>query len=366
MDAMKWSSRKVTFVNSVLFAYLLMTMLAMFVLTSSSFADEKADNSSNSTIQNIGVKNPATDLWRAVRKRNLDSSQGLFSTNQVRGAGTLINTKGSQWSKLRSQQLIPYGGYFILGVIGFLALLMVFIRKRKIPNGRSGKVIPRMSSIQRISHWLMTILVGFMAITGLLLLFGRFVVIPLVGADAFSPLASASKEGHNLFGPLVIVSLLLMLVYFIRHNLPAKGDIKWLLTAGGIFSKKHVKVGFFNAGEKFLFWATILLGVILSVTGLLLLFPYYEQTINLTQISLVIHAIAALLLIALVLGHVWMVRTVEGTLDAMITGDVDENWAKAHHSRWVEEAAEGTDSDSALEAKNKAEASAQSNHGGAY
>ena len=295
---------------------------------------EKVSNNNVTIIQQIELKNPGTDLWRAVRQRNTD----IKGLSQVRNAkaGTLINTKGNQWRKFRREWLLPYGGYFIVGITGLLVLLLLLVKKRKIPNGRSGNTIKRMSTIQLISHWFMVALIGFMSLTGLLLLFGRFVFIPLMGAETFSPIASASKEGHNLMGPLVILSLLFMFVYFIKHNWPAKGDLKWLFSAGGLFSKKHLKVGFFNAGEKLLFWLTILLGVALSVTGLLLLFPYYELTINQTQLALLIHAIAALVLIALAFGHIWMVLTVEGTIDAMKDGNVDKNWAKSHHSGWYE------------------------------
>ena len=316
--------------------FILLVMSLVSLAGSTLFAADSL--AENNAAESIRIKNPASDLWRAVRNREFDGATNFSGSSQIKNpnSGLLINAEGNEWRKLRRQKLLPYGAYFLIGVVGLLILLIVFIRRRKIPEGRSGNVIPRMSSMQRISHWLMASLIGFMAMTGLLLLFGRFVVIPLIGVEAFSPLASASKEGHNLFGPLVIVSLVLFLIYFIRHNWPAKGDLKWLLTAGGLFSKKHLKIGFFNTGEKLLFWGTIVLGLVLSATGLLLLFPSYQETVNFTQLALVIHAIAALLLIALAFGHIWMVRTVEGTLDAITTGDVDENWAKAHHSEWAE------------------------------
>ena len=318
-----------------IFSIVLLVMMVIS-LTSPVLAAEENTQAKKIDEQTIKIKNPATDLWRAVRQREFSGAEAINSTSQIKtpNAGSLINTEGNKWRQLRREKVIPYSAYFITGVVGLLLFLLIIIRRVKIPNGRSGKLVPRMTMMQRISHWLMALLVGFMALTGLLLLFGRLAIIPLIGAEAFSPMASASKEGHNLFGPLVIISIFLMLIYFIRHNWPAKFDFKWLLTAGGLFSRRHLKIGFFNAGEKILFWATIILCIVLSVTGLLLLFPYYEETVKLTQLALVVHAIAALLLIALALGHVWMVRTVEGTLDAMTSGNVDENWAKAHHSEW--------------------------------
>ncbi len=282
----------------------------------------------------IQIKNPGADLWRAVRQRN-EVVKGKTQVKSLK-AGTLIDTKAYQWREFRYQWLLPYGGYFLLGVFGFLLLLFLLIRKRKIPKGRSGKTVSRMSVMQRVSHWFLVLLVGFMASTGLLLLFGRFAVIPLIGVQAFSPIASASKEGHNLFGPLLVVAIVMMLVYFIRYNFPAKVDFKWLVTLGGLLTKKHVETGFFNAGEKVLYWAVIFLGVILSVTGLILLFPVFEETASLSQLVISIHAIAALLLVALAFAHIWMVLKVEGTIDAMNTGNVDDNWAKTHHSLWYE------------------------------
>lgn len=313
-------------------------LIALSIISPLTYAAETVEaksigNNKAIVIQQIGVKSPGTDLWRQVRQQDAN----IVGLSQVKTpkAGILIDTKGNDWRKFRRQWLLPYGGYFLIGVTAFLALLFLLVRRSKIPGGRSGNKVRRMTSMQIISHWFLVALIGFMSLTGLLLLFGRF-IIPLMGAEAFSPIASASKEGHNLMGPLVVVSLILMIAYYMRYNWPAKGDLKFLFTLGGLLSKKHLEVGYFNAGEKVLFWLTVILGIILSASGLLLLFPYYEQTIGRTQIALLIHAIAALILIAMVFGHIWMVITVEGTLDAMKDGNVDENWAKSHHSSWYE------------------------------
>lgn len=350
----------------------IMLMLLSFNINSLSAAENVQDSNANLvnavSAQQDGVKSPGSDLWRNVRQRNATIS----GSTQVKGAksGTLIDTKGNEWRKVRRELLVPYGGYFLLGALGVIALLFIFIKRQRIPNGKSGKTVTRMSNMQMITHWFLVVIVGFMSITGLLLLFGRFVIIPIMGLEAFSPIASASKEGHNLMGPLLIISLLMMLFYYLRHNFPAKGDLKWLFTLGGIFSKKHLEVGYFNAGEKILFWATIILCTLLSISGLLLLFPYYEPTIERTQLALLIHAIAALAIIAMVFGHIWMVYTVEGTFDAMNTGEVDENWAKSHHSRWYKEktkTAEVEDTDAISTSENDAGGKPSSkNEEGAY
>ncbi len=320
----------------VVFSLILLVMHIAPAISPMAYAAERADKT-----EAIGVKNPATDLWRAVRQRQFNGDVDINTSSQVKGvnSGLLINAEGDKWRHLRKQKLIPYSAYFILGVIVCIALLFPIIRRVKIPNGRSGKKVSRLSGMQRFSHWFMVVLVVLLAFTGLLLLFGRHLIIPLIGGSSYSFLASISKTLHDLIGPVLILSLLMMLIYFIRHNLPARGDFKWLLTAGGLFTKKHLKNGFFNAGEKILYWVTLILGMVLSVTGLMLLFPSFELTTNNSQLALIIHAVTALLLIALALAHIFMSIKIEGTIEAMTKGNVDENWAKGHHSRWYEDQA---------------------------
>jgi formate dehydrogenase subunit gamma len=52
----------------------------------------------------------------------------------------------------------------------------------------------------------------------------------------------------------------------------------------------------------------------------------------------VIHALIAMLLISVMMAHIYIGSIgMEGAFDAMGTGEVDLNWAKEHHSLWVEE-----------------------------
>ena len=351
-----------------LLSFVFLTLSFLMPAYAADTSDAEGAGSNNTSLnqqsvnQQFGVKSLGTDLWRDVRRRDTN----IIGISQESGlkSGILIDTKGNEWRKFRLEWLLPYGGYFLVGALAFLGLLFLLVRKSRIPGGRSGKKVRRLSSMQIISHWFMVALIGFMSLTGILLLFGRTLIIPLMGADAFSPIASASKESHNLMGPLVVVSLLLMLAYYLRYNWPAKGDLKWLFTLGGLLSKKHLEVGYFNAGEKILFWTTIVLGIILSVSGLLLLFPYYEPTIERTQLALLIHAIAALILIAMAFGHIWMVLTVEGTIDAMKDGKVDENWAKSHHSRWYATASKSETADT--ETTESEAGNSETNKEGAY
>jgi formate dehydrogenase subunit gamma len=284
----------------------------------------------------IMVPNPAADLWRAVRQREAPAA----GSTQVEGVqtGVLIDRRGEDFRNYRRQDFIS-GAALVLGGFAGAVLLFFLLRGRiRVPGGRSGKSVLRFTDFERTVHWLAAILFIFLALTGLTLLFGRFVVLPVFGAEAFSLIASASKEGHNLFGPLFLVSLILLFICFATRNMPARGDLRWLAKGGGIIGSQHLSAGFFNALEKIWFWAVIVLGLVCSISGLVLLFPVFGQGREIMQLALIIHGIAAVLFIGGSFGHIY-IGTIgtEDSLESMTTGYVDENWARAHHDRWLAE-----------------------------
>jgi formate dehydrogenase subunit gamma len=292
------------------------------------------------------VPNPGADLWREVRQREAP----VTGTTQVKGVdtGVLINIRGEQWRQFRMQTLLPAGGMVLGAVVGLIALFYLVRGTIRVPGGRSGKRIQRFTEYDRILHWSTVFLFYLLAVTGLVLLYGRFLLIPLLGPDGFAVTASACKEAHNLFGPLFFVVLVLLVINFIRSNLPKWVDIKWLLKGGGLFGG-HASAGYFNGGEKIWFWLVTLFGLAICVSGFVLLFQNFDQGRQLMEISHVIHSSLALLLVAGSFGHAYIgTLGMEGSLESMTTGSVDANWAKAHHDLWMEErAAKGLDENAA-------------------
>lgn len=285
----------------------------------------------------IMVPNPASDLWRAVRQRDAPAA----GTTQARGVetGVLIERSGDDFRNYRRNDFIGLAGLFVAAAAGVVLLFYLIRGRIPIPDGRSGKRIKRFPDIDRTLHWFTAILFIFLALTGLTLLFGRFVLMPLFGAEVFSIIASASKEGHNLFGPLFLIAIMSLLVRWAARNLPARGDLKWLIKGGGIIGNAHVSAGFFNTGEKIWFWSVMVLGLTVSISGLVLLFPVFGQGREIMQLALIVHGIAAVLFIAGSFGHIYIgTLGTEGSLESMTTGYVDENWAKGHHDRWYAEA----------------------------
>lgn len=290
-----------------------------------------------SGISDVRVLNPGGELWRDVRQRTAPIS----GKTQIKGVdtGVLINSNGDRWRHFRINQLIPIGGYVLGGVL--LALLLFYMIRGKVPveGGLSDRKLLRYSNYERTIHWFIAGVFIFLGLSGLILLFGRPVLIPLIGKEAFSVLASAAKEGHNLMGPVFLLALILIFVRFVRRNIYQKGDLTWLLRGGGVIGKKHVPSNFFNMGEKTLFWMLVFVGGTIIVSGFVLVSPSLGHTREWMELAHVGHAIGALLMIAVIFGHIYIGTVgMEGAIEGMKTGYCDLNWAKEHHDFWANEA----------------------------
>lgn len=299
--------------------------------------------------QAVEDSNPRANYWRAVR----GGDQGYTSV-QGDETGVLMQNGGQNWRQLRNGPIATIGGWGLFVIV--LAIALFFGLKGPVPldNGRSGRTVARWSAANRVLHWYTAILFIILAITGLSLLFGRAVLIPLLGPEGFAAWADISKGLHNYLGPAFSLGVLLILIFWARYNLPEKGDWEWLTQGGGLIGKgKHPPAGRINAGEKILTYGGMLtVGVAVVVTGFILDFPNYGQTRELMQTASIIHAITSVIWVALMLGHIYLGSVgVEGALDGMSNGRVDENWAKQHHSLWYEEARkEGTQASVASDA----------------
>ncbi len=284
----------------------------------------------------VSSQSLGADLWREVRQRDLQSS----GVSQVKGvdSGILINAHGDQWARFRTSKLTTYGSIALAAMFGLVFLFYVIRGKIGIEGGFSGNMVQRFTDYQRIAHWTLAIVFLFLAITGLILLLGRPLLIPLFGKGVFSILASASKEGHNLFGPLFLVSLLMMLFSYVSRNIYEKGDLTWLLRLGGSIGDGHVSTGYFNMGEKIWYWIVILIGLVVALSGLILVSPNFGQGRVIMELSHITHTIGALALIVFSVAHIYLGWIgSEGAMEGMKTGYVDASWADAHHDRWGKE-----------------------------
>ena len=253
-------------------------------------------------------------------------------------AAVLIQPMGRTWDYFHEVLLHWGGAIVILGMIVLLALAYMILGKIPIAKGRSGRTIIRFKAFERFSHWLTAVSFVLLGLTGLNITFGKIVLLPLVGRDAFGEISQAAKYVHNFTGFAFIVGLVLIIVIFFRDNLWEPVDLEWVKQGGGFIKGKHAPAGRFNLGEKLVYWLSLAAGIAVSLSGLLLLFPFYGTNIADMQLGQVVHAVVAVLFIALILGHIYIgTLGMEGAFEAMGTGEVDLNWAKEHHDRWVAE-----------------------------
>ncbi len=296
-----------------------------------------------------------TEIWRQVRR----GVQGTVSIPDP-NAAQLIQSEGESWRAWRNGPLSTIGGWSLLGMVILLALFFALRGRIKIDAGAAGTTVERFNAIERFAHWLTAVSFIVLAITGLNLLYGRYVLLPILGPEVFSAISVAGKYAHNFIAFPFMLGVVMMVVLWLRHNIPNRHDLIWLSKAGGLFTKGvHPPSKKFNAGQKVIFWVVVIGGLSISLSGISLLFPFefkmFEGTYavlnvfgaglpeTLTpmqemQLSQLWHTVVGLFLIAVVLAHIYIGSIgMEGAFAAMGSGMVDENWAREHHNLWMAE-----------------------------
>jgi formate dehydrogenase subunit gamma len=276
-------------------------------------------------------------FWRDVR----EGDRNAYQTTQVRGIETniLIQNEGEMWRRIRNGPVTVYGGWLL--VLVFLACMGFYWWRGKLTvhEPPTGRVILRFTSWERIVHWTTAICFVILAVSGIFMLFGRYVILPLFGYTIFSFLTIIGKNLHNFVGPLFVVCTLVMIVTFFRDNLWRAVDWAWLRRFAKYLRGQHVPAGKYNAAEKLWFWSGVFLaGIAVSATGLVLDFPNFLQGREAMQTANILHAIAAIGFMAFGIGHIYLGTIgMEGAYDAMRHGSVDETWAKEHHDIWYQQ-----------------------------
>ena len=253
-------------------------------------------------------------------------------------AAVLIQPNGRVFEYFHSgaQRWID-GGMVVVAVLAMAALYMFAGTMKYKPDSR-GRTMQRFTVFERFVHWLTASTFVLLALTGLNLVLGRVLLQPLIGDAAFYQITLLGKLAHNFFGFPFIIGLLLMSVQWLRENLPRAADLAWLKALGGMFGGPHPPAWKFNAGQKMIYWLAVSGGGLLCLTGLALIFPFYVTGILGMQLMQVLHSTTAGVMIAVVIGHVYLGSVgVQGSFGAMSRGRVDVNWAQTHHPLWVKQ-----------------------------
>jgi formate dehydrogenase subunit gamma len=285
-------------------------------------------------------------FWRAVRESGINegytslpgAEMGTLIQPFAQYPGSRFTTAGEAWRQVRNQWIIPYGGALLAIVV--LAIALFYWRRGPLGGHLpdTGRQIERFTYFERAAHWSVAITFVILAVSGLIMSFGKFFLLPIIGSTLFGWLTYALKNAHNFAGPVFAVALVIFIFTYLRDNLPRAGDLAWLAKGGGMFGGKELPSHRFNAGEKIVFWGgVIVLGLVVVGSGLVLdkLIPGMQYTRSDMQVTQMIHAVASVLMMAMFCGHIYLGTIgMKGAYEGMRTGYVDEAWAKEHHGFW--------------------------------
>jgi len=288
-------------------------------------------------------------VWREVQsgQQAYTSIKGqetnVLIQPQMKFPGQPWTTAGEAWRLFRNNIITPIGGWLVVLVLAVIGLFYWWRGPLKAHEPLTGRLIERFTRFERYIQWVMAITFCILGVTGLIILLGKYVLLPIIGYTLFSWLSSLSKNLHNFVGPVFVVSLVIFIVRYIRDNLPKAYDFRWFKNAGGMLGGEHIPSGKYNAGEKVWFWAgVVFLSLAVCVTGLILLFPNFDQVRTVMIQANVVHAIAGIAVVAMSFGHMYLGTIgVEGAYQNMRYGYCDETWAKEHHQLWYEDVKAG-------------------------
>jgi len=306
-------------------------LLALLLASGTALAQQRG------TAPATGFNPDQVEVQQKELLKGLDKITGHITIPDTRAA-TLIQPAGQTWRDYRREYLPWIAALAVLGVCAALLVFFIFNGRIKIDGGRARATILRFGAFERFMHWVTATSWCILALSGLNVAVGRITLLPLVGPEAFSTISAWLKLSHNYLAFPFTAGIILMLLVWVRHNIPNKVDVAWFKAGGGFIGHAHPPAGKFNGGQKMVFWIVVLGGGLVAVTGYALIFPFYVTDITGMQLAQVLHGLVALGMIAAMLGHIYIGSVgMEGAIDAMNTGEVDLNWAKAHHSLWVDE-----------------------------
>lgn len=332
---MKWYAHSCRLFFSVLIFTALVGCLSV------SLAHEGENHGKHLSVQATSV---FSGFWHHIREGVSGyTTASTVSTVSGKESGVLIQSSGQTWQAWRNGPVFIWGSVLLGASLLCIMIFHLWNGPMKLHLPRSGETVERWSVGERVLHWYTACLFLLLAITGISLLYGRALLLPLIGKELFATYAAFAKSCHDILGPVFLMGLCGMAVCWIRDNIPARHDLEWFASYLSRRQDVHPPAGRMNAGEKVWFWVLIIGGgIILGVSGVLLDFPNAGQERWVMQISHLLHVGMALFLIAISFGHAYIGSIgMEGTLEGMIKGKVDKTWVIQHHSLWAQRLTQG-------------------------
>ena len=318
--------------------YCLAALALLLVLGGPATAQHAQDKQPAPATQPSSGSNPTAESVNEQQLlQELGKLQGRVSIPD--GKAALLEQPQGRSYQFFHELLLPWiSGILVVGMLLALALFFLFRGRIRMEERESGIKIVRFNVFERLTHWMTATAFIVLALTGLNYVFGKRLLFPLVGPEAFATWSQWAKFAHTTMAWPFMLGLLFMIFTWIRDNIPDRYDWRWLREFGGFLSGTHPPARRFNAGQKLIYWSVVLFGLALSASGILMLFPFWTLDINGMQWAQYVHAIAGAILIAIIIAHIYIgTLGMQGAYSAMGNGEVDLTWARAHHSVWVEE-----------------------------
>ncbi|MFL5071395.1 MAG: formate dehydrogenase subunit gamma [Xanthobacteraceae bacterium] len=287
--------------------------------------------------QSTQINPTASSVKEQDLLRQLQRVEGRISIPDEK-ASVLEQPEGRSWRRFHEVTLRWIGAIVILGMLVVLVVFYLWRGMVRIESGRSGRTIVRFNAFERFVHWLTATCFVILALSGLNITFGKPLLLPLLGLEAFAAWSQWAKYLHNYLSFPFAIGVIAIFLMWIAGNIPNRVDVEWFKRGGGIVGHDHPPAYRFNAGQKGIYWIVVIGGVAVAITGYILMFPFYGTTIAGMQLAQIVHGIVALLFTAAMLAHIYIGTIgMEGAFEAMGTGEVDHNWAKEHHRLWLEQ-----------------------------
>jgi len=304
-------------------------VVALFLANSAALAQTKQPTTVNPTAEAVSEQQMLRELDRVSGRVSIPDRQ----------SATLIQPEGRAWREFHEKTVPAIGTYSILGIIGLLVVFALLRGKIRLSRGMSGIKVLRFNVFERFVHWLTAVSFIILALTGLNIVFGKSLLLPLIGPEAFTTVTQYGKYAHNYLSVPFTLGIVLMILIWIKDNIPNSTDVTWFAQGGGLIGSAHPPSKRFNGGQKVIFWSVVLIGGAIAVSGFLMMFPFYNTTIAGMQLATLVHGIGGIVLTAIIIAHIYIGSVgMEGAFDAMGSGEVDLNWAREHHSLWADEA----------------------------
>ena len=298
-----------------------------------------------SVAQERTAPSPAESVNEETLFKQENKIQGRITIPDTR-LQTLIQPQGRDWRAFHERLLPWIGGILIVAMTLGLLLFFVIVGPTRVVERATGRKIIRYKAVERFSHWMVASSFIILGLSGLNYIYGKRLLEPLMGADAFGALSQWLKYAHNFFAWPFTFGILMLFLFWARDNVPNHIDWQWLRQGGGLVGNTHVHAGRFNAGQKLMFWSVIIGSLLMFGSGLTLLFPLRWLDVNGMQLSNVVHGFIGIVFVTGILAHIYIGTIgMEGAFEAMGSGTVDVCWARQHHDLWAQEVTHGTSSD---------------------